>query len=160
MKSAYQIQKELENKVFKPEYTYEPLISNIEGETIDHIFYAALSVNTELGLPEIILVTKSKKIVTYCLGVDEYMKEECDLLDIDAMQRAYLSEEDFIHKFIRDEIRFEGSFTKEKLPFIDQEALKEYEDFKHNKYKEVEEKYQKELEYKRYLELKEKYENN
>lgn len=159
MKSAYQIQKELEDKVFKPEYTYEPLISNIEGETIDHIFHAALSVNTELGLPAIILVTKSKKIVTYCLGVDEYMKEECDLLDIDAIQRAYLSEEDFIHKFIRDEIRFEGMFTKEKLPFIDQEALKEYEDFKHNKYKEAEEKYQKELEYKRYLELKEKYES-
>ncbi|MDS3884576.1 hypothetical protein [Staphylococcus hominis] len=75
------------------------------------------------------------------------------------MQRAYLSEEDFIHKFIKDEIRFEGMFTKEKLPFIDQEALKEYEDFKHNKYKEAEEKYQKELEYKRYLELKEKYES-
>lgn len=49
MKSAYQIQKELEDKVFKSEYTYEPSISNIEGETIDHVFYAALSVNTELG---------------------------------------------------------------------------------------------------------------
>lgn len=38
MKSAYQIQKELEDKVFKSEYTYEPSISNIEGETIDHVF--------------------------------------------------------------------------------------------------------------------------
>ena len=49
--------------------------------------------------------------------------------------------------------------SQRAITFIDQEALKEYEDFKHNKYKEAEEKYQKELEYKRYLELKEKYEN-
>ncbi|HDT8452526.1 TPA: hypothetical protein REB43_002372, partial [Staphylococcus pseudintermedius] len=49
---------------------------------------------------------------------------------------------------------------KGKLPFINQQVLKEYFDYKINKRKQEEEKYRKEQEYKTYLKLKEKFEED
>ncbi|MGS4155240.1 hypothetical protein ACEUU1_10230, partial [Staphylococcus pseudintermedius] len=96
----------------------------------------------------------------HCLRIDTDMQEDEDLADIDAIKRYQINLFRFVNMLLNDEIHFEGLFDKEKLPFIDQEVLKEYFDYKINKRKQEEEKYRKEQEYKTYLKLKEKFEED
>ncbi|BAE05098.1 unnamed protein product [Staphylococcus haemolyticus JCSC1435] len=157
MKAPYEVQSEIKNRIINPEYKFE-YMSKLAGETLTHVFHANLSVNSPNKLPAIIFVTESKKVFIHCLKIDTDMQEEEDLMDIDAIQRYQIQMPRFRAMLLDDEIQFEGMFVKEKLPFVNQDALKEYWDYKINKRKKEEEKYQKELEYKRYLELKQKFE--
>ncbi|MDT3948437.1 hypothetical protein HMPREF2741_10180 [Staphylococcus sp. HMSC074C12] len=159
MKAPFEIQSEIKKRIIKPEYKFE-YMRKLVGETLTHVFHVNLSVNSFSKLPAIIFVTKSKKVFIHCLKIDTDMQDEEDVSDIDAIQRYQINMERFRSMLLDDEIQFEGAFEKEKLPFVNQDALKEYFDYKFNKRKEEEEKYRKKQEYKRYLELKEKFEGD
>ncbi|MGS4145696.1 hypothetical protein ACEUVP_14250, partial [Staphylococcus pseudintermedius] len=118
-----------------------------------------LSVNSFNKLPAIVFVSESKKVFIHCLRIDTDMQEDEDLADIDAIKRYQINLFRFVNMLLDDEIQFE-ILDKEKLPFINQQVLKEYFDYKINKRKQEEEKYRKEQEYKTYLKLKEKFEED
>lgn len=157
MESPQEVMRELEKSILKPDYTFEHM-RDLVNETITHIFHLKMSINSVSNLPAIIFVTESKKVLIYCLMIDEEMQEDGDLADIDAVKRGHINEHRFKYMLLNKELQFEGFLTAEKLPFVNYDAIKEYRDYVNNKLKEEQEKYQKELEYKRYLELKNKYE--
>ncbi|MDG4943929.1 hypothetical protein [Staphylococcus agnetis] len=157
MRSPYEVQSEIKKRIIKPEYKFE-YMSMLPGETLTHVFHANLSVNSFNKLPAIVFVSESKKVFIHCLKINTDMQENEDLADIDAIQRHQIKLSRFINMLLDDEIQFEGLFDVSRLPFVDQEARKEYFDYKINKRKQEEERYRKEQEYKAYLRLKEKYE--
>ena len=156
MKSPYQIERELKKKILKQDYTFEHFYK-MEGETITHMFTGEVEVEVNAILPLTIFVTKTKKVFIECYGIDTDLLEEEDLPMVEAIRRTNINQHELREAILNKRIKIDGHFTKEKLPFFDQEALKKYEHYKYNQRKEEEEKYQKEQEYKRYLELKEKY---
>ncbi|HGH0883469.1 hypothetical protein [Staphylococcus pseudintermedius] len=159
MEAPYKIQSDIKKRIIKPEYKFE-YMSKLAGETLTHVFHVNLSVNSFNKLPAIVFVSESKKVFIHCLRIDTDMQEDEDLADIDAIKRYQIDLFRFVNMLLNDEIQFEGLFDKKKLPFIDQEVLKEYFDYKINKRKQEEEKYRKEQEYKTYLKLKEKFEED
>ena len=156
MKSPYQIERELKKKILKQDYTFEHFYK-LEGETITHIFTGIWAVEFSVLLPITIFVTENKKVFIDCFGIDKDLMEDEDIPVIEAIRRTHINQHELRESILNKKIKLNGHFTKEKLPFFDQESLKEYEHYKYNQRKEEEEKYQKEQEYKRYLELKEKY---
>ncbi|VED62486.1 hypothetical protein [Staphylococcus delphini] len=159
MKAPHKVLKEIEKSIFKPEYTFEH-IKDLAGETLTHVFHLKTRVDTSGRLPAIIFVTETKKVFIYSLRIDTEMQEEMDLLDIDAITKAYISEHRLKYMLLNKELQFEGYLTEEKLPFVNHEAIKEYRDYVENKLKEEREKYTKEQEYRTYLKLKEKFEGD
>ncbi|MBF0793323.1 hypothetical protein [Mammaliicoccus lentus] len=157
MKSPYQIERELKKKILKQDYTFEHFYK-LEGETIAHMFTGIWEVEFSVLLPITIFVTENKKVFIDCFGIDKDLMEDEDIPVIEAIRRTHINQHELRESILNKKIKLNGHFTKEKLPFFDQESLKEYEHYKYNQRKEEEEKYQKEQEYKRYLELKEKYE--
>ncbi|ELH4387769.1 hypothetical protein Q9Z21_000823 [Staphylococcus pseudintermedius] len=158
MEAPYKIQSDIKKRIIKPEYKFE-YMSKLAGETLTHVFHVNLSVNSFNKLPAIVFVSESKKVFIHCLRIDTDMQEDEDLADIDAIQRHQINLHTFLDMLLYDEIQIK-SFDKEKLPFINQQVLKEYFDYKINKRKQEEEKYRKEQEYKTYLKLKEKFEED
>lgn len=156
MKSPYQVERELKNKILKPEYTFEHFYK-LEGETITHMFTGLWEVEFNVLLPITIFVTGNKKVYIDCFGLDKDLMDDEDIPTIETIRRTHINQHELREKILNNKINLNGYFTNEKLPFFDQDALKEYEHYKYNQRKEEEEKYQKEQEYKRYLELKEKY---
>ena len=157
MKSPYQVERDLKKNILKPEYTFEHFYK-LEGETITHMYTGAWEVEFNVLLPITIFVTDNKKVFIDCFGLDKDLMEEEDIPSIEAIRRTHINQHELREKILNNKIELNGHFTNEKLPFFDQEALKEYEHYKYKQRKEEEEKYKKEQEYKRYLELKEKYE--
>ncbi|EKI4464043.1 hypothetical protein PCV68_001021 [Staphylococcus pseudintermedius] len=157
MKAPYKIQSEIKKRIIKPEYKFE-YMNKLTGETLTHVFHVNLSVNSFNKLPAIVFVSESKKVFIHCLRINTDMQEEEDLADIDAIQRHQIKLSVFLNLLLDDKIHFVSLFDKEKLPFINQQVLKEYFEYKENKRKQEEEKYRKEQEYKTYLKLKEKFE--
>lgn len=158
MEAPYKIQSEIKKRIIKPEYKFE-YMNKLAGETLTHVFHVNLSVNSFNKLPAIVFVSESKKVFIHCLRIDTDMQEDEDLADIDAIQRHQINLHTFLNMLLDDEIQFE-ILDKGKLPFINQQVLKEYFDYKINKRKQEEEKYRKEQEYKTYLKLKEKFEED
>ncbi|WQC55455.1 hypothetical protein U0486_11420 [Staphylococcus pseudintermedius] len=158
MEAPYKIQSDIKKRIIKPEYKFE-YMSKLASETLTHVFHVNLSVNSFNKLPAIVFVSESKKVFIHCLRIDTDMQEDEDLADIDAIQRHQINLHTFLNMLLDDEIQFER-LDKEKLPFINQQVLKEYFDYKINKRKQEEEKYRKEQEYKTYLKLKEKFEED
>ncbi|WP_239740362.1 hypothetical protein [Mammaliicoccus sp. P-M59] len=156
MKSPYQIERELKKKILKQDYTFEHFYK-LEGETITHIFTGIWEVEFNVLLPITIFVTENKKVFIDCFGIDKDLMEDEDIPVIEAIRRTHINQHELRESILNKKIKLNGHFTEEKLPFFDQESLKEYEHYKYNQRKKEEEKYQKEQEYKRYLELKEKY---
>ncbi|EGQ3447505.1 hypothetical protein IPD37_001076 [Staphylococcus pseudintermedius] len=158
MEAPYKIQSDIKKRIIKPEYKFE-YMSKLASETLTHVFHVNLSVNSFNKLPAIVFVSESKKVFIHCLRIDTDMQEDEDLADIDAIQRHQINLHTFLNMLLDDEIQFE-TLDKGKLPFINQQVLKEYFDYKINKRKQEEEKYRKEQEYKTYLKLKEKFEED
>ncbi|EHT3656500.1 hypothetical protein KXP72_000953 [Staphylococcus pseudintermedius] len=158
MEAPYKIQSEIKKRIIKPEYKFE-YMNKLAGETLTHVFHVNLSVNSFNKLPAIVFVSESKKVFIHCLRIDTDMQEDEDLADIDAIKRYQIDLFRFVNMLLDDEIQFE-ILDKGKLPFINQQVLKEYFDYKINKRKQEEEKYRKEQEYKTYLKLKEKFEED
>lgn len=158
MEAPFKIQSDIKKRIIKPEYKFE-YMSKLAGETLTHVFHVNLSVNSFNKLPAIVFVSESKKVFIHCLRIDTDMQEDEDLADIDAIKRYQINLFRFVNMLLDDEIQFE-ILDKGKLPFINQQVLKEYFDYKINKRKQEEEKYRKEQEYKTYLKLKEKFEED
>lgn len=159
MKSPYQVEKELKNKILKPEYTFE-YFHDIKGETITQVFDAKMESYNSLMLPAIIFVSDNEKVFIHCLGIDETLLEEEDVPEVEAIERTHVNKHRLLNMILDGQLKLEGMFAKEKLPFFDQDALKVYEDYKRTKRKKEEEQYRLEQEYKRYKELKNKFEGN
>lgn len=144
MEAPYKIQSEIKKRIIKPEYKFE-YMNKLAGETLTHVFHVNLSVNSFNKLPAIVFVSESKKVFIHCLRIDTDMQEDEDLADIDAIKRYQINLFRFVNMLLDDEIQFE-ILDKGKLPFINQQVLKEYFDYKINKRKQEEEKYRKEQE--------------
>ncbi|MCG1062995.1 hypothetical protein K4R20_11130 [Staphylococcus epidermidis] len=159
MKAPYEIQKELENRIIKKDYTFESY-TKLKGETITHFFTGTHDEIGYVGLPIIILVTNTNKIIVLEHQVDEVEKYELEAPEIACLKQTNMSEDKFLNHWLHSKVKINGFFRDQQLPFVDYDAVKQYKNFINNEKKKLEDKYQKEQEYKKFLELKQKFEED
>lgn len=159
MQKPYEKQQALKAKIIKPDYEFK-MFKDLKNETITDVFTGTYNTFDYFGLPLTLFITESKYIFILTYTVDEDYMHDMDAPPIEALRHQFVSQNDFLSKWIGNKIQFNMMFEKENLPFIDADAYDDYMKYV-NQEKEREEKaYQEKLEYERYLKLKAKFENN